>query len=115
MAPKKYIEDDITDAILVITDEGLSQNQAFQRYGIPRTTLISRIRGSEAQEHQIQPNQRFTNNEEIKTKDWILSQEFLGYGLSHNQIRAGVEALLKQRGDNTPLGVNWISRFINKC
>jgi hypothetical protein len=34
--------------------------------------------------------------------------------LSHNQIRAGVEALLKQRGDNAPLGMNWVSRFIKK-
>jgi hypothetical protein len=114
MAPKQYTEDDITDAMLAITDERLSQNQAFQRYSIPRTILISRIRGSEAQGNQIQPNQRFTNNNEIKIKDLILRQKSLGYGLSHSQIRAGVEALLKQRGDNTLLEVNWILRFINK-
>jgi hypothetical protein len=84
MAPKQYSEDDITDAILAITDEGLLQNQASQRYSIPRTTLISRIRGNEAQKDQIQPNQRLTNNEEIKTKDWILRQKFLGYRLSHS-------------------------------
>jgi transposase len=63
MAHKEYNENDITDAILAITDEGLSQNQASQRYGIPRTTLISRIRGNKAQGDQIQPNQRRTNNE----------------------------------------------------
>jgi hypothetical protein len=38
----------------------------------------------------------------------------LGNGLSHSQIRAAVEALLKQRGDNAPLGVNWEARFIKK-
>jgi hypothetical protein len=80
---------------LAITDEGLLQNQAFQRYGIPKITLISRIRSSEAQKDQIQPNQRFTNNKKIKTKDWILRQKVLGYGLSHNQIRADVKILLK--------------------
>jgi hypothetical protein len=38
----------------------------------------------------------------------------LGYRLSHSQIRAAVEAPLKQRGDTTLLGVNWVSRFVSK-
>jgi hypothetical protein len=62
----------------------------------------------------LQPKQRVTSDDEDRIKQWMLRQESLGYGLSHNQIRAGVEALLKQRGDNAPLGVNWVSRFIKK-
>jgi hypothetical protein len=34
--------------------------------------------------------------------------------LAHNQIRAAVEALLKQRSDTTPLGINWVSKFVSK-
>jgi hypothetical protein len=114
MAPKGYSEDDIADAIFAITDEGLSQNQAALRYGVPRSTIQSRLNGQRAEADQIQPNQRITHDEEVKIRDLALHQESLGYGLSHNQIRAGVEALLKQRGDNTPLGVNWVNRFVNK-
>jgi hypothetical protein len=54
------------------------------------------------------------SDDEARIKQWMLRQESLGHGLSYGQIRAAVEALLKQRGDNMPLGVNWISRFINK-
>jgi hypothetical protein len=114
MASRQYNEDDIADTILVITDNGISQYQAAQRYGIPKSTLQNRMRGQKAQKDQIQPNQRITKNDEIKIRDWVLQQEFLGYGLSHGQIRAGVKTLLEQRGDNTPLGVNWVFRFINK-
>jgi hypothetical protein len=114
MASRQYTEEDIADAILAITDDGISQYQAAQRYGIPKSTLQNRMRGQEAQKDQIQPNKRVTKSYEVKIRDWVLRKESLGYGLSHGQIRAGVEALLKQRGDNTPLGVNWVSMFINK-
>jgi hypothetical protein len=96
MAPKDYSEDDIADAIFAITDEGLSQNQAALRYGVPRSTIQSRLNDQKAEADQIQPNQRITHNKEIKIRNWALQQESLGYGLSHNQIRAGVKALLKQ-------------------
>jgi hypothetical protein len=114
MAFRQYTENDIADAILAITDDGLSQHQAAQRYGIPKSILQNRMRGQEVQKDQIQLNQRITKNKEIKIRNWALQQKFLGYGLSHNQIRASVKALLKQRGDNTPLGVNWVSRFASK-
>jgi transcriptional regulator with XRE-family HTH domain len=114
MATIRYTGDDLADAILAVTDEGLSQNQAAQRYGIPRRTLSNRISGRGAQSDRIQPNQRINNDYEARIKQWVLRQESLGHGLSHGQIRAAVEALLKQRGDNTPLGVNWVSRLINK-
>jgi hypothetical protein len=110
----RYIEDDIADAILVVTDEGLTLGQAALRFDIPKTTLSSRMRGRGAQADQIQPKQRITNNEEVRIKEWALRQESLGYRLSHSQIWAAVEALLKQRGDTTPLGVNWVSGFASK-
>jgi hypothetical protein len=62
----------------------------------------------------MQPNKRVTKDDEARIKELVLRQESLGYGLSHNQIRAGVEALLKKRSDNTPLGVNWVFRFVKK-
>jgi hypothetical protein len=112
--PMEYTEDDVADAILDITDQGLSHHQEAKQYGIPRSTISDRLRGQEAQENQLQPNQRVTKDYEARIKASVLQQKSLGYGLSHNQIRAGVEALLKQRGNNTPLGVSWVSRFVKK-
>jgi hypothetical protein len=114
MTSRVYSENDIADAILAITEDGLSQKQAAEKHGIPRSTLQSRMNGQGAVTDQIQPGKRLTSNKKIRIRDWALRQESLGYGLSHSQIRAGVEALLKQRGDNTPLGVNWVSRLAKK-
>jgi transposase-like protein len=106
MVTTGHNEDDLADAILSVTDEGLSINKAAQQYGVPRSTISSRLHGRGAQKDQVQPQQRVTGDYEARIKEWVLRQESLGCALSHSQIRAGVEALLKQRGDNTPLGVN---------
>ncbi|EXM18022.1 hypothetical protein FOTG_13874 [Fusarium oxysporum f. sp. vasinfectum 25433] len=44
----------------------------------------------------------------------VLRQEPLGYALSHSQLRACVEAILKQQGDNKPLGKHWTTRFVKR-
>jgi hypothetical protein len=41
----RYNEDDIADAILVVTDEGLSFGQAALRFGISKIIFSSRMRG----------------------------------------------------------------------
>jgi hypothetical protein len=84
MASRQYTENDIADAILAITDDGLSQHQAAQCYGIPKSILQNRMCVQEVQRDQIQPNQRITKDEEIKIRNWALQQEFLGYGLSYS-------------------------------
>ncbi|KAG6990217.1 Pogo transposable element with ZNF domain [Fusarium oxysporum f. sp. conglutinans] len=43
---------------------------------------------------------------------WLLRQESLGYALTHSQLRSCVEALLRQQGDNKPLGKHWTTRFV---
>jgi hypothetical protein len=95
MAANAYSEGDVADAILAIIDQDLSHHQAAKHYGIPRSTISDGLRGQGAQQDQLQPKQRVTSDDEDRIKQWVLRQESLGYGLSHNQIRAGVEALLK--------------------
>jgi lambda repressor-like predicted transcriptional regulator len=106
MTSSKYTEDDIADAILAITEEGVSLVRAAQPYGVPKSTLSDCMKGQGAQAQQLQPNRRVSIEDEDRIKQWVLRQESLGSGLSYNQIRKGVESLLQQRGDNEPLGAN---------
>jgi hypothetical protein len=106
--------DDLADAILAITEEGVSLVRAAQQYGVPKSTLSNRIKGQRAQAQQIQPNRRISVEDEDLIKQWFILQEFLGNGLSYNQIQKAVENLLQQRGDNEPLGANWAKKFINR-
>jgi hypothetical protein len=99
MPQTTYKENYIVDAILCMTSEGQSLTSAAQKYGIPKTTLYNRLHGQGAIADQIQPKQRLSGDDEDRIKVWALRQEQLGNGLFHSQIRATVEALLKQRGD----------------
>lgn len=118
MPPKKphwaYSEDSIANAISDIENNGISQYQAAQKWGVPRTTLSGRLRGQTAMADQIQPEKRLSNNQESNLVAWILRQESLGYAPSHSQIRACALALLKQQDPKSSFGRNWVSRFIKR-
>ncbi|OBS16728.1 hypothetical protein FPOA_12668 [Fusarium poae] len=59
-------------------------------------------------------HQRISKSQEETLIRWVLRQESLGYALSHSQLRACVEAILKQQGDNKPLGKHWTTRFVKR-
>ncbi|KAJ0131504.1 Uncharacterized protein HZ326_25397 [Fusarium oxysporum f. sp. albedinis] len=44
----------------------------------------------------------------------VLRQESLGHASSHSQLRACIEAILQQQGDNKPLGKHWTTRFAKR-
>ncbi|KAJ2898372.1 hypothetical protein MKZ38_003963 [Zalerion maritima] len=110
-----YTEDSVVDAILDITDNGLSQHQAAQKHGIPQSTLSTRLNGQGARNDQIQPGSLLSKNQERQLVQWILRQESIGYAPSHSQVRACVLGLLEQQGVQNPdLGKNWVARFLGR-
>ena len=59
-----YTEDQVAEAILDITDNGLSQYQASEKWGVPRSTLVNRLKGQTAIADQIQPRRLLTSIQE---------------------------------------------------
>ncbi|KAH7460547.1 hypothetical protein FOMA001_g19487 [Fusarium oxysporum f. sp. matthiolae] len=114
MVRRVYTEDDVAEAILDITDRGLSQTGAAHKRGVPRSTLSGRLFGQASRNERIQAHQRISKSQEETLLRWVLRQESLGYALSHSQLRACVEAILKQQGDNKPLGKHWTTRFVKR-
>ncbi|KAJ3453199.1 hypothetical protein MRS44_018854 [Fusarium solani] len=114
MVRRNYTEDDVAEAILDTTDRGLSQNEAAQKRGVPQSTLSGRLSGQASRNERIQAQQRISKSQEKTLVRWVLRQESLGYAPSHSQLRACVEAILKQQGDNKPLGKHWTTRFVKR-
>ncbi len=114
MAPRRYSEEDMVNAIFDVTDNGFSLHRSAQKHGIPRQTLQNRMAGRGAQGDQEQPHQRVSKAQEDRLTTWILRQESLGYAPSHSQVRACVIALLQQQGDTAPLGQHWVERYIKR-
>ncbi|KAF6512733.1 hypothetical protein HZS61_007539 [Fusarium oxysporum f. sp. conglutinans] len=114
MVRRNYTEDDVPEAILDTTDRGLSQNEAAQKRGVPQSALSGRLSGQASRNERIQAHQRIPKSQEETLIRWVLRQESLGYAPSHSQLRACVEAILKQQGDNKPLGKHWTTRFVKR-
>ncbi|KAJ3454592.1 hypothetical protein MRS44_013192 [Fusarium solani] len=114
MPQSSYTEGDVIQAILDVTENGLSQNQAAQKNGVPPTTLSDRLRGLPSKSEVTQPAQLLSKSEESRLGTWILRQEALGYAPSHSQVRATVAALLRQQERERPIGVHWLTRFIKR-
>ncbi|RKK19112.1 hypothetical protein BFJ66_g17832 [Fusarium oxysporum f. sp. cepae] len=109
-----YTEDDVAEAILDITDRGLSPTEAAQKRGVPRSTIYRRLSGQASRKESTHPHQRISTSQEDCLVRWLLRQESLGYALTHSQLRSCVEALLRQQGDNKPLGKHWTTRFVKR-
>ncbi|OBS16486.1 hypothetical protein FPOA_12888 [Fusarium poae] len=114
MSSTSYTVSDVVDAMLDVSDNGLSQYQAAQMHGIPPATLSDRLRGLPSKPDIIQPAQLLSKSQETRLVTWILRQEALGYAPSHSQVRATVAALLRQQGQGRTIGVHWISRFMKR-
>ena len=67
-----YTEDDVAEAILEVTDKGISMHQAAQRWGVPYATLQARYHGVSAVRDQIQPHQKLSSHQEDQLALWIL-------------------------------------------
>ncbi|KAL9567425.1 hypothetical protein ACKAV7_008375 [Fusarium commune] len=114
MVLRNYTEDNVAEAIFDTTDRGLSQNEAAQKRGVPQWTISRRLSGQASRNERIQAHQRIPKSQEETLIRWVLRQESLGYAPSHSQLRACVEAILKQQGDNKPLGKHWTTRFVKR-
>lgn len=110
-----YSEDDVAEAILETTDNGLSLTQAAQKWGIPKQTLSDRLKGRKSVQEVQQPAQHLSQHQEERLEMWVLRQEALGYAPSHGQLRACAVSLLKEQGTSAPvLGKNWVTRFLRR-
>ncbi|KAF6514166.1 hypothetical protein HZS61_006422 [Fusarium oxysporum f. sp. conglutinans] len=114
MVRRNYTEDDVAEAIFDTTDRGLSQNEAAQKRGVPQWTISRRLSGQASRNERIQAHQRISKSQEETLIRWVLRQESLGYAPSHSQLRACVEAILQQQGDNKPLGKHWTTRSVKR-
>ncbi|KAH7460471.1 hypothetical protein FOMA001_g19497 [Fusarium oxysporum f. sp. matthiolae] len=109
-----YTEDELAEAMLDVTDNRLSQSKSAQKRETPRSTLGDRLRGLPSRSEVTQPAQLLSKPEESRLVVWIPRQEALGYTPSHSQVRATVNALLRQQGREKPVGVHWLARFMKR-
>jgi hypothetical protein len=92
----------------------MSQKKAGLEFGVPRSILQNRINGTLSRQEAHKPQQRLSTVQEDRLTQWILTQESLGHGPTHAQIRAFAGRVLYARGDANPLGRRWMNGFLRR-
>jgi hypothetical protein len=108
-----YTEEDVQRALNAVAN-GMSQKKAGLEFGVPRSTLQNRMNGTLSRQEAHEPQQRLSTVQEDRLTQWILTQESLGHGPTHAQIRAFAGRVLYARGDANPLGRRWMNGFLRR-
>jgi len=109
----KYTEEDLANAEQDIL-AGISQRQASDKHGVPRSTLRHRILGTQVCKQAHENQQRLTQGQEDLIVQWILRQESLGYAPTHANVRALAASILAEQADIYSIGKHWVTRFIGR-
>jgi 4-hydroxybenzoate polyprenyltransferase len=98
-----------------------SERAAARAYGVPRSTLKDRLRGSTNRIASHEFQQRLSREQEEYLADWIIELDREGNAPSHARVREMASRILRQSGDTQSLGKEWIKHFrqrnprVNTC
>ncbi|KAI1000169.1 hypothetical protein K3495_g8029, partial [Podosphaera aphanis] len=103
-------ESAIQDAISEINSGSYKSERAVAKaYGVPRSTLRSRIRGDHSHTIAHSNQQRLSPEQEEYVIEWILEEDSRAQPPSHPRAREMVTRILQMNGDSRPLGKLWLS------
>ncbi|KAK5995541.1 MFS-type transporter clz9 [Cladobotryum mycophilum] len=107
----RYTENDIKYAIQAVLD-GSSLREACLKWGVPRTTLSDRIKGSATKAVAMEHLQRLSKEQEIHLREWVLGQASLGLPPTHKRLKEFATRIIEASGDQRPLGKRWLTGFL---
>nr|CAA83918.1 transposase [Pyricularia grisea] len=108
---KQYTEKQLISAINDVNN-GNPIAKTSRKWGIPRSTLQSRLKGSQPYKKAQSPFQRLSTEQEKHLADWVLTQTALGLPPTHQELRFFAERILQAAGETKGLGKRWITRFL---
>jgi hypothetical protein len=83
----KYTEDDMQNVIDAVQG-GTAAHQAARDWGVPLSTLSTRVKGAHPKGlYQAEVQQKLLIEQEQHLANWIRNQEVLGVPVKHTQIR----------------------------
>jgi hypothetical protein len=110
---REYTEENLRAALNAMAD-GLSLRNASSSYGIPRSTLISRVKGSQPRSLAFESYQKLSVTQEKQLTGWVCVQGALGLPPTHAQVRAIAASLLGLTDQPSALGKNWLADFLRR-
>lgn len=119
MAPRfQYTEEAMMKAVNAVNN-GVSVRRAAIMFGVPRVTLLDKVRGRSPAIRKMGPSTILTEGEENKLVQWMLSLGKAGFPVTKSQLLNSVSVLTKKLGRNTPFkqgqpGRHWYESFLKR-
>ncbi|EGX90139.1 Helix-turn-helix, Psq [Cordyceps militaris CM01] len=109
----KANEADIQNAIQSVKS-GVSVTSSATRWGVPRSTLRHRLKGTKTHAAAAESQQRLSKQLEVQLGGWITTMTAINEPPTHKQVREVATQLLALQGDLRPLGKNWVITFLRR-
>jgi hypothetical protein len=109
----RYTEEDLNSAIQSVAN-GQSVKKAAIEWGIPRSTLRTRLNGALPRDQAFSGLQRLSKVQEDYLTQWVLTQAALGLPPTHAQLKEFAGRILRAKGDHQPIGKRWIEGFLRR-
>ena len=91
---KQYSEAELLEALDCVAN-GTPIKQAAREYGIPRSTLQSRLKGHQSRSEGSADLQRLSPDQEKHLASWVSAQHALGLPPTHAQVREFADRIVR--------------------
>ncbi|OQE34221.1 hypothetical protein PENCOP_c004G04951, partial [Penicillium coprophilum] len=93
-----------------------SIREVARRFDVPRSTLSTRLHGTQNRAISRANSHKLTAIEEESLEKWILSMDSRGAGPRPSMVREMADLLLEKRGTTPVLSVgeNWVTNFVKR-
>lgn len=114
----RYSEDQMESALAAVS-RGESVASAAKSNGVPRSTLISRVKGNVQRFRQMGPESVLTKEEEKNIVRWIFTMAKAGFPIGKESLLTSVQHLIKELKRKNPFkddrpGRKWYYSFLKR-
>lgn len=115
----QYTEECMTKAVEAVKNGKMSAYRAHKEYGVPRTTLLDKVKGRVPVERKIGADTVLTKEEENLLVKWIFHVSQCGFPITKQQLIDSVQILVKNLDrennfNNGRPGRKWYEGFLNR-
>lgn len=115
----KYTENELSTALSLINAGQISLNKASSTYGIPKSTLHNKLKGTVPNVINMGPSTILTVEEQQRLVGWILTKAKLGFPMYPDEVKTAVQKVLKaclreNKFTDEKQGDKWLQLFLRK-